>query len=416
MSAPAAASANQAPTAANPGVGELFRTVGFEIHRRLAEVGGGDEARTRAEAQVLFVRFYLRFVIRRAGDVGDAGARWAWIYRVATIHALRSLPSGAHPGDHTAASAPPPLSVPLPTMQALRAFDEATQATVVLACLDRLSEREIAEVLEISPDLVRRKLNDARSKGLEIAEAAGSPPGTGAAAHVSRFALDRDGKRAGTVAAAHLAMCTACRDAVQLADRAAATFAGSVTADELEVVARAVRAEKMRLSAGPRWKRIFWLGGAFVVITVMAFVVARPHDPKPNELPFRGNGSASRAKAAGLEITSRRGSDVGALAPGMFSRIGDQLHFRVRADGPRYLEVRVRGPKEKRRVFPASGGVAARVMPGQALDRDYVIEAPVAIPGRWLVIEGLFSEREFALDQAPGRDVEVVPARIDIER
>src|SRR5438477_11171202 len=175
------AAANQAPTAANPGVGELFRTVGAEIHRRLAEVAGGDEARTRADAQVLFVRFYLRFVIRRAADARDAGARWAWIYRVATLQALRSLPSGACPGDHAAASAPLPLSpgARLPTMQALRAFDEATQVIVVLACLDRLSEREIAEVLELSPDLVRRKLSDARAKGLEIAAAAGAPPTTG---------------------------------------------------------------------------------------------------------------------------------------------------------------------------------------------------------------------------------------------
>src|SRR5438034_777851 len=75
------AAANQAPTAANPGVGELFRTVGAEIHRRLAEVAGGDEARTRADAQVLFVRFYLRFVIRRAADARDAGARLPWIAR-----------------------------------------------------------------------------------------------------------------------------------------------------------------------------------------------------------------------------------------------------------------------------------------------------------------------------------------------
>jgi hypothetical protein len=301
-------------------------------------------------------------------------------------------------------------------MLALRAFDEATQTIVVLAWLDRLSEREIADVLELSPDLVRRKLTEAREKGLEIPAEAGTPAETEADGHLSRYIRDRDRGRAGTPAAVHLTTCAACRDAAAWADRAAAAFAASVTATDLESVVRAVRVEKARLASGPRWKRIFWLGGALVVITVMAFAVARPHDSKPNELPFRGNGSASRARAAGLEITSRRGSDVGALAPGMFSRVGDQLHFRVRAEGPRYLEVRVRGPKDKVRIFPSSGGVAARVVPGQTLDRDYVIDAPVALPGRWLVIEGLFSEREFALDQPPGRDVEVVPVRIDIER
>jgi DNA-directed RNA polymerase specialized sigma24 family protein len=417
-----AAATDPVSTAPGPGVEELFRSVGGAIHRRLAEVAGDDEVRTRADAQVLFVRFYVRFVVRRAADLRDDAVRWAWIYRVATIHGLRSLADGARPGQRAAplgsgpASAPSGPSPPLPTMQALRAFDEATQAIVVLAWLDRLSAPEIAEVLELSPDLVRRRLAEARRKGLEIPAAAVTPGGTEQAAHPSRFALDRDRDRPGPPVAVHLTTCAACRDAAQLAGRVAAAFAPSVTAEEVEGVARAVRVEKARLAAGPRWKRIFWLGGALVVITVMAFAVARPHDPKPNELPFRGNGSASRARAAGLEITSRRGSDVGVLAPGMFSRIGDQLHFRVRAEGPRYLEVRVRGPKDKLRLYPASGSVAARVVPGQALDRDYVIDAPVALRGRWLVIEGLFSEHEFALDQPPGRDVEVVPARIDVER
>src|SRR3954470_10318232 len=128
MPARAAAATDPVSTAAGLGVGELFRSVGGAIHRRLVEVAGAEEARTRADAQVLFVRFYVRFVVRRAADLRDEAVRWAWIYRVATIHGLRSLAGGARPGERAAAlgsgpaSAPPGPRPPPPTMQALRAF------------------------------------------------------------------------------------------------------------------------------------------------------------------------------------------------------------------------------------------------------------------------------------------------------
>jgi len=328
---------------------------------------------------------------------------------VATIHAIRALADDACPGR---AGEAPALVVPaaqaavLPPMQVLRGFDEATQAVIVLNRLDGLPPGEIAEVVELSLPLVERKLADVASAG---AAAAGAPP----TEHPSRLALDRD--RRDPAIAAHLAACGACRALTERADQVAAAFAASTTPEVLDRVVRAIRVEEARRASGPRWKRIAWLGGAFVGITVMAFAVARPREPKPDETPFRGGG-ASRAKAAGLQITSRRGTDVGALAPGMFSRLGDRLHFRLRAEGPRYLEVRARSPQGGQvRIFPVSGTVAPRVAPGEALDHDYVLGPPVATPGHWLVVEGLSSEHEFPLDKRPGRDIEVVTVRIDIE-
>jgi DNA-directed RNA polymerase specialized sigma24 family protein len=404
------ASAPSGPTSLR----DLFAAVGGALARRLRLLTGDDEARARGGAEALFVRYYSRFHLRGAGPV-DTRARWAWIYRVATSHALRTLPDDASPGAGAVSGAAsssagvPPWPRALPTMQALRGLDEAAQAVTVLGAFDGLSDAEIAEVLELEPALVARKRADAA--------ALSSPSsGTGApsSAHPSRFALDRDRRSADV--AAHLDACGACRAVADDAEGDAATFTAAITPAVEERLARAVRAERARLAGGPRWKRIAWLGGAFVIITVMAFAVARPRDPKPDEQPFRGPGGASRAKAAGLQITARRGNDVGALQPGMFSRLGDRLHFRVRAEGPRYLEVRVRSLQGQARIFPGSGAVAVQVRPGQTLDRDYVLEGPVAAAGKWLVIEGLFSEREFPLDQRPGRDIEVVPVRIDVER
>src|SRR5213592_3238191 len=123
--APAASTPASAPASVGPTVGELHRTVGAAIAARLRRILGGDEARARAEAEVLLVRFYVRFVVRRQGDWRDERARWAWIYRVATTHALRLLDAGARPGASVGAT--------LPTMQALRKLDEAAQAAVVLA-------------------------------------------------------------------------------------------------------------------------------------------------------------------------------------------------------------------------------------------------------------------------------------------
>ena len=112
----------------------------------------------------------------------------------------------------------------------------------------------------------------------------------------------------------------------------------------------------------------------------------------------------------------RRGTDVGAFVPGATSRLGDRLHFRVRTDGPRYLGLRVRGPaKQQLWLYPAEGEQAVLVKPGQALDRDYILEPPLAAPGRTLYVEGFFAERPFVLDGKPQPDIELSPVRLDIE-
>jgi len=96
----------------------------------------------------------------------------------------------------------------------------------------------------------------------------------------------------------------------------------------------------------------------------------------------------------------------------------------VRADRPRYLEVRVRGPAGDVRVFPEAGQQAALVRPGQSLDHDYLVAAaPNAGPGSpdsarppahlWIVAS--FAERPFPLDRPAEPDIEEVPVRVDLE-
>ena len=67
------------------------------------------------------------------------------------------------------------------------------------------------------------------------------------------------------------------------------------------------------------------------------------------------------------------------------------------------------------RLYPASGTTAAPVRPGQTLDRDYMLEAPLAAPGKALWIMGRFSEHPFPLDTPSVADVETVPVRVDLE-
>ena len=386
---------------------QAFRDVGAAIHGRVRRVAG-DEAEALRAAEALFVRLVVHGRL-----AGDTRARWAWIYRVATAHGLRALADGARPGGEVPE---PPAASAVPLMRELREVDEATQNIVVLTALDGLPVEEVAEVLALEPTLVRRKLEAWAARGGpgEGARAGGGPGvSPGVEGHPSLFALQRD--RAAL--AGHVVACPSCRAIVDGFDVRARQFADGVTPATLERVARDLRAERAKNASNPRWARILWMTGAFVVITVMAFVVARPREIKPEQLPFRGPITASRLKAAGLQITVRRGSEVLALAPGQPSRIGDRLHFRVRAEGPRYLELRAQGPGGETRIFPADGKTAALVAPGETLNRDFVVDGPLAVAGRALWIVGRFAPHAFPLDAlgVPSADLELVPVRLDLE-
>jgi DNA-directed RNA polymerase specialized sigma24 family protein len=380
---------------------QAFRDVGAAIHGRVRRVAG-DEAEAQRAAEALFVRLVVHGRL-----AGDPRARWAWIYRVATAHGLRALADGARPGGEMP-EPPSAAAAAVPVMRELREVDEATQNIVVLTALDGLPVEEVAEVLALEPALVRRKLE-------AWAGRAGGGPGAApdGEGHPSLFALQRD--RAAL--AGHVAACPSCRAIVDGVDARARQFADGVTPATLARVARDLRAERAKSASNPRWARIFWMAGAFVAITVMAFVVARPREIKPEQLPFRGPITAARLKAAGLQIMVRRGSEVLALAPGQPSRIGDRLHFRVRAEGPRYLELRAQGPGGETRIFPADGKTAALVAPGETLSRDFVVDGPLAVPGRALWIVGRFAPHAFPLDApgVPSADLELVPVRLDLE-
>jgi len=377
------------------GFGALLRAIGGPLYRRVWRVTR-DEARAATAAQALFVRL----MVHARANVTDSHARWAWIYRAGTNRGLQLLALDARPGGETPG---PPAERPLPAMATLRAFDEATQNAVVLTALDGLTVDEVADVLGQPISGIARKLDDWRKSQTKASGPGGEP-------HPSVFALDREP----AAHAAHVAACATCRALVDEAERADEAFARGLDQTLIQRLFDQVAAERQASTAGIRWKRILVMAGSLVIITVLAFAVTKPRERKPGELPFRG-GTASRAKAAGLQITVRRGTDVGAFRPGATSRLGDRLHFRVRADGPRFFGLRVRGPGAQTRLYPAEGTQAVLVTPGQVLDRDYVIEPPLAAPGRTLYIEGFFAERAFVLDGKPDPDIELVPVRLDIE-
>jgi len=298
-------------------------------------------------------------------------------------------------------------------------------------------------VLGLSVGLLRRKL-DAAATMARGAAGSGGGDDTG---HPSRFALDvagtpdagaatpdagTAGDAASAAVAAHVSTCTRCRAHVDTSTRRQAAFEKDLAPAAEARVAAALQVERARAARFPRWRRALVMTLSFGAVAALAFAVARPREPPHEELPYRGVKTASRAKAAGILIRVRRGDELRPLAPDMALRPGDRLHFRVRAEGPIFLELRVRTAAREVRVFPASGTLAARVAPGEALDTDYVVSeeaarpgpaatgaggaSPVSLPrlGRvWIV--GLFADQPFALDRPPGPDVEVVPVRADVE-
>jgi DNA-directed RNA polymerase specialized sigma24 family protein len=386
-----------------------FSVVGGALFRRAAHLLV-DEAAAAHVAEQLFVRF----VVYGRAETLDTRARWAWIYRVATNHCLRQLPDDARPG--RLASEQNPFGVSVPTMGELRRLDEATRLIVVLAALDRLTPDEIAEVVGLPGKLVRRRI-------ATQTQPADAPAAEGGAPHPSLLALDRDRSALGE----HLVGCVRCRRIAADADRLADRFAGEMAPVATARVIAAVKTENARLASGPGWKRGLWMGGGLLFAASLALLVARPRAVDRRDVPYAGLKGASRATAAGIQITVGRGLELTALAPGAILRPGDRLHFRVRLERPRYLELRVHDSAGDARVFPHGGTSAQLVNPGQTLDRDYVVRGGdppgVGSPGSggqqklpvdrlWIV--GLFADQTFLLDQDPKADTEVVPVRVDV--
>lgn len=395
----------------------LFALVGGGLFRRAAHLLADDAVAARVAEQL-----FVRFVVHGRAEALDARARWAWIYRVATNHCLQQLPDDVRPGRRSSERGLAGLPVPL--MGDLRRLDEATRLIVVLAALDGLNPDEIAEVVGLPGKLVRRRLaTQGQGQGQTEGQPSVAPTAEVGRTHPSVLALDRDR----SAQAEHLAGCPPCRQIADDADRLVDRFAREIAPVSTARVAAAIKAEKARLVAGPGWKRALWMGGGLVFAASLALLVARPRSPDRGEVPYAGLKGASRATAAGIQITVGHGPELSALAPGAVLRPGDRLHFRVRSERPRYLELRVRDAGSDARVFPGSGSWAPLVSPGQALNRDYVVRAGDArdfgeasgsarpkkpADGLWII--GLFADHAFALDRDPDPDTEVVPVRVDI--
>ncbi|MFL5307751.1 MAG: hypothetical protein ACJ8F1_21205 [Polyangia bacterium] len=148
--------------------------------------------------------------------------------------------------------------------------------------------------------------------------------------------------------------------------------------------------------SGPRWGlRALLLVGILAAAYGLAVLVARPHVPDPATNPYAGKRGASLSKSAGLLIRYRRGEEVRAADPNTALHAGDVLDFKVRADGPAYLEVRFRdGSEPPRTIFPAAGVTTTpQVTPGAALP---AVETIGPSAGK-VVVTAIFSDHARAV-------------------
>jgi len=164
---------------------------------------------------------------------------------------------------------------------------------------------------------------------------------------------------------------------------------------------------------GPRWgRRALVLTAILAASYGLAVLVARPHVPDPATNPYTGKRGASLAKSAGLLIRYRRGAEVRALNPQTLLRAGDVLDFKVRADGPTYLEVRFKdGASPPQTIFPAGGATTPAVNAGDTLP-----VTPVVGPGSGkVVVTAIFSDAPQAVGTAVGPDSRPITAVISKE-
>jgi hypothetical protein len=140
----------------------------------------------------------------------------------------------------------------------------------------------------------------------------------------------------------------------------------------------------------PRWGlRALALLGILGACYGLALLVARPHVPDPATNPYTGRRGASLAKSAGLLMRYRRAEEVRAVDPRTTLRAGDVLEFKVRGEGPTFLEVRFKdGSSPPQTVFPVGATTTARVMPGDTLP----ITTPIGDSHGKVVVTALFSD------------------------
>lgn len=382
------------------------------------------EARFRRDGRALFIRaawllsdceaalsateaLFVRLVVHARVRAEDEAEVALWILRAVTNGCLHRLVVGRDRAPSQPIGACGALDLPR-----LRQLDEATANAVLMATVDGASTSEIAEVLRLEPPIVDRKL---AANGVAAARSE----------HPSRLALARDA----AAHAEHVRRCGLCGAYVAEQERLAKSFDLEVAPAAWPRVAAAVRAERARLAGGPGWPRALWLGGSVVGVAALALIVARPREPERTSVPYAGEKGASRARIAGLEIRVRRGAEVRPLKIDDIVSPGDRLHFRVRMEHPRFLELRARTPAGEVRIFPPTGTEAALVAPGQPLTTDFIVPAlppPPSAPSgsptsptagqpraRSLWIVGLFSDRAFPLDRPPTPSTEVVTIRAD---
>jgi hypothetical protein len=158
-------------------------------------------------------------------------------------------------------------------------------------------------------------------------------------------------------------------------------------------------------SAWHRWRPLIW-AAIVVAIAGLAMLVARPRVDPAAAVPYGGKRGASLAHSSGLRLSWQRGLDVQVLKPGTTLRSGDLIRFVVRADRPRYLEIRARDPLgQERTIFPGGepGQPSAQVQPDQALTGAMVLDET---PGKEIVMS-LFGDHPFPIGRPPAADLEV---------
>jgi len=163
----------------------------------------------------------------------------------------------------------------------------------------------------------------------------------------------------------------------------------------------------------PRWGlRALALVGILAACYGLALLVARPHVPDPATNPYAGRRGASLAKSAGLLIRYRRGEEVRAVNPQTTLRAGDVLDFKVRGEGPTYLEVRFKdGASPPQTIFPVGTTTTPRVAPGDTLG----VTAPIGDSHGKVVVTALFSDARRPVGAPADPDTRAITAVVSKE-